>query len=409
MPSRPRLGVRVVAFVLGGLLVAGAGLAGWRAWITRPQGEAQAVEFAEGSLSAELSGARVLALGEATHGNAEFQQLRLQLIQKLPGFRAIVLEEDFGRVALANRYVQGEPGTSQQAARQLGFVLNHTEEMAELLRWLRDHNAGLPVGERVELIGMDVQRVDANKEISLSWLGSRDPELAESLRKELGGWTDASSTGGVVDARPAVDRLIAALDDAPEADGRVARNAAIALRQHLDLLDASNHQYAALRAKIMAANLERTVTEQAARGNGHTVLFAHNSHVDKESKAFAHDDLGTLAARRWGDGYRAIGTEYHHNTLRTGERERRWTVKINNPTPLRGIFAGTAVGWLEFSTASGTNMAVLERSVSMGSAGEGFKQWQAVVPWLNSVSMVPARSYDALVLVEEATPVTPLS
>lgn len=411
--ARPRRAWHVVAIVISALLVVGGGVAGWYAWSTRPQGEPQAVEMEKASVSDELAGATLLALGEATHGNAEFQRLRLQLVQKLPGFRAIVFEEDYGSVAQVNEYVQGGPGTAEEAARRFGFVLNHTAETAELLQWIRDHNADVPGDEQIELVGMDVQRVDANKEIALSWLESRDPALAASLTDDLAEWTDASSFADGVGAQrkaahPLVEQLVAAITDASEPGDHVVRNAARALQQNLDLNAASDSEYGSLRAEIMATNLERTVAEQAARGNGHTLLFAHNGHVDKQSAAFSYDDVGTLAERRWGDAYRVIGTEFHHNTLLTGQRANRWNVVIDNPTPLRGLFAGTRVGWLEFSAASGANRMLLEQPVLMGSAGEGFQQWQAYVPWLNAVSMTPAHSYDVLVLVENATPVTPL-
>ena len=49
--------------------------------------------------------ARVIALGEATHGNKEFQQLKLTVFRRLvetTNVRALNLEGDFGGCALAN-------------------------------------------------------------------------------------------------------------------------------------------------------------------------------------------------------------------------------------------------------------------------------------------------------------------
>ncbi|WP_179251276.1 hypothetical protein [Enemella evansiae] len=44
----------------------------------------------------------------------------------------------------------------------------------------------------------------------------------------------------------------------------------------------------------------------------------------------------------------------------------------------------------------------------MGSVGEGYQAWMGWVPGLTSVSVVPSELYDALVLVADGTPVTPL-
>jgi len=413
--SRPRRRRWPVLLVLVVVLALVSGLVGWRQWSTRPQGEPRAVELGTATVSPTLGDATVLALGEATHGNAELQLARLTLVQQLPRFRAIVFEEDYGSVALVNEWVQGGPGTAEEAARRFGFALSHTAEMAELLQWIRDHNAGVPAAQRIQLIGMDVQRVDANQQVALDWLAAHDRGEAEAVRAALADWTDETSRGEHADelrvaAAPAVDRLLAAIEDVdPGARGRqVALDAATALRQHLELKGAAGPGYAATRARIMAANVQRTVQRQRERGNEHTLLFAHNGHVDKVSAAYRHRDLGELLAERFGDDYRVIGTEVHDATIRTGDHRDRWEVALHNPTPLRGMFAGTQVGYLEFADTSPANRELLSQPVRMASAGERFQQWQAWLPWTSTVSMVPAESYDALILVDHATPVTPL-
>ncbi|MFW6598039.1 erythromycin esterase family protein [Propionibacteriaceae bacterium Y2011] len=410
--SRHRTGRTLVIIALALALVVG-GIVGWRAWTTRAQGEPQAVEFAEATISPELADATVLALGEATHGNAELQLLRLSLAQKLPQFRAIALEEDYGSVAMVDDFVQGGPGTAQEAARRFGFVLNHTAEMAAVLQGIRDLNADRPPTERIQLVGIDVQRVDANRELSLGWLRQHEPAEAAAVRAALEPWTDGTASGdGAAErraaAKPSVDRLVTAIEAAPDDERKqLALNAAVTLQQHI-ALRSSDCRYSEVRAELLAANMSRTVAEQRARSNDHTLLFAHNGHVDKASVAFPHPDLGELLVQEYGEKYRAIGTEVRHATLISGTKQERWQVELDNPTPLRGIFAGTEQGYLEFASATPENRELLERRVPMASAGESFRQWQAWIGPLHAVPMVPADSYDALVLVARATPVTPL-
>lgn len=408
-PGRVRRVLLVIALILAALI---GGSAAVNAWLTRPQGTPGAIEFADADLSPALTSATVLALGEATHGTAEFQRLRTQLIAKLPQFRAIVMEEDYGSIARVDAYIQGGPGTAAEAASQFGFALNETEQMAEFLQWLRDRNAALPAAERTQLVGMDVQRVDASKAIALDWLATRDAATAEQIRADLDAWNEAvvgdALDAARADAAPAVDRLVAATQAASGDDdqARVARNAATTLQQQLRLRAAGSPP--AMRAELMMANLERTVAEQRARGNEHTLLFGHNGHVEKTSAAYRAADLGELAARTWGDGYRVIGTEFHHADVNTGDGRNRWTVSITNPTPLRGMFAGMRVGYLDFADASSENRTLLRQQVGMGSVGEAFQPWQAWVSATHIVPMVPADAYDALVLVERATPTTML-
>lgn len=397
-----------IIVLMAALLVSGVAVGGW-AWMTRPQGHPQAVEFTAAELSAPLTDATVLGLGEATHGNAEFQQLRRQLIGKLPQFRAVVLEDDYGTVAGVNDYVQGGPGTAAEAAERFGFAINRTAEMAELLAWLREQNAGRSPSAWIELIGIDVQRYEASKQIALEALATVDPARATELRQELAALTDDPSASRHAEAAiPALDRLLQALTEADAPRLRTARNAAQALRQAAELDTAEGAGYAATRAEIMFDNLRRTVETQRARGNSHTLMFGHNGHLDRTSAAYRHDDLGALAAAHWGDKYRVIGTEFVRSTFVTGERGDRWQVSMSRRTPLRGMFAGTEVGYLEIAAADGANRELLGRPVRMSSAGERFHRWQARLPMLNSVRMVPDESYDALIMVDRATPVTPL-
>ena len=92
---------------------------------------------------------RIIALGEATHGNAEFQQLKLEVFQIMVenyGVRSFALEADYGCCETANRYIHGGEGTAAQAASALGFQIYQTNEMANLLSWMRAYNENVSEG-----------------------------------------------------------------------------------------------------------------------------------------------------------------------------------------------------------------------------------------------------------------------
>lgn len=407
-------GRRILAIVVLAVVVLAAAVIGGRAWTTRPQGEPQAVEFADAALGPQLTGATVLALGEATHGNAEFQDLRTELARKLPQFRTIVLEEDYGSVVMVDRFVQGGPGTAEEAALRFGFRLNKTAQVADFLQYLRDRNTTLPAEERTHLVGMDVQRVDANKQVSLDRLRASDPGAADRLATELAALTDDRRTAeDYRDASGSIDELAVAVEAtgaAADPAGRIALDAARTLQQGRDLQQQPDVDYMPARSGLMFANLERAVAHSTAEGRPQVLLFAHAGHVEKTSAAYRHDDLGTLAAQRWGEGYRVIGTEFVRTRFLavplTGGERREFS--IDHPTPLRGMFTGTEQGYLEFAAVSQGNADLLHRTVPMGSAGEAFAAWQARVRPLVTVPTVPAEAYDALVLVADATPVTML-
>ena len=76
--------------------------------------------------------ARIIALGEATHGNKEFQELKLSVFRTLvetTNVRELILEGDFGGCALVNEYINGGEGTAEDITRKLGYRILSTSIM----------------------------------------------------------------------------------------------------------------------------------------------------------------------------------------------------------------------------------------------------------------------------------------
>lgn len=106
--------------------------------------------------------AKIIALGEATHGNAKFQQLKLEVFKQVVehnGVRAFALEGDYGGCEQVNRYIHGGEGTAQEAAAAIGFAIYRTEEMAELISYMRQYNESASKGEDLHFYGFDMQRI----------------------------------------------------------------------------------------------------------------------------------------------------------------------------------------------------------------------------------------------------------
>jgi erythromycin esterase len=84
-----------------------------------------------------LERARVVALGEATHGTREFFRLKQRLVEYLVsalGFNVFALEADFGAALAVDDYVQGGPGTAEQALARLDFWTWNAAELRDRAR-----------------------------------------------------------------------------------------------------------------------------------------------------------------------------------------------------------------------------------------------------------------------------------
>ena len=91
-----------------------------------------------------------------------FSSLKLEvfkLMVKNNGVRAFALEGDYGGCEQVNRYIHGGEGTAQEAAAAIGFSIYRTEEMAELISYMRQYNESALEGEDLRFYGFDMQRL----------------------------------------------------------------------------------------------------------------------------------------------------------------------------------------------------------------------------------------------------------
>ncbi len=417
LTRRRPLRVLLVMVLVLALLVAlpVGGYTAYRVVAGAPAGQPQAVELRDATISETLTSATVLGVGEATHGTSEFRTTWRLVAQQVAdkGFTTIVLEENAGTVAPIDAWAQGGPGTAEDAVRQLGFRLSRTRETVELVTWARAWNEGRPEAERVRFYGIDVQRPSVDRDVAVAWLATHDAAVARQHAEALAPVTTDSAFDNALAAAqlPAAQALRAAVEQAAERSGAPYDDATLrALLSARTLVQGLERGKAGLeaydRGATLDANLAWLVAERDAVGAEHTLLLFHNGHVDKTARypMTGTPMLGALAAARWGDAYRTIGTDSRVTRLADSGTTYQFTVH----SPIRGLFRGTTIGYLELAQATGENAQVLARQVPMASAGSPFQPVQAWVPFFHEASVVPTQSWDAIVYVTDSHPTTPL-
>lgn len=115
-----------------------------------------------------FEGRRIVALGEATHGTAEFFLAKHRLVEFLVremGFRHFAMEthpEHHG--PHLDRYVRGEDAPPEEVL----YWPWATEEYVALLDWMREHNRDLSEDERIVFHGIDPQVGERDREMALN-------------------------------------------------------------------------------------------------------------------------------------------------------------------------------------------------------------------------------------------------
>lgn len=139
-------------------------------------------------LKSIVGDARVVALGEATHGTREFFQMKHRVLQFLVeemGFNLFVFEANMPECYRVNDYVLHGKGDPAQALAGLHFWTWNTEEVFEMIRWMRRYNEDPLHTRKVQFRGIDMQFPDIAVVDVEKYLKQVDPEAARMVREKL--------------------------------------------------------------------------------------------------------------------------------------------------------------------------------------------------------------------------------
>ena len=137
-----------------------------RRWVQRHAVSARLDGPDISALAQAMAHAKVVAVGEATHGTHEFAVFRVRLFQQLVehhGFRVFALEAGFGESFAIDRYVTEGVGDPAQALLGLRYWPWYTEEMLDLVEWIRAFNRERPTEDQVRFYGFDIQTSAASR------------------------------------------------------------------------------------------------------------------------------------------------------------------------------------------------------------------------------------------------------
>ncbi len=113
-----------------------------------------------GVIGAAIGESRVVAMGEATHGTREFFQMKHRVFRYLAekkGFKIFALEASMPDCIAMDRFVTKGEGDPKAALANQGFWTWNTQEVLDLLLWMREFNKGKDAKEQLRVYGFDMQ------------------------------------------------------------------------------------------------------------------------------------------------------------------------------------------------------------------------------------------------------------
>lgn len=302
------------------------------------------------ALLERVGDARVVLLGESTHGTSEFYRMRAAITRALverKGFTIVAVEADWPDALRIDRYVRhlASEATERdwEAFSRFPRWMWRNDEVVELIGWMHQHNGGLAepaVG--VGFFGLDLYSLYTSIGEVLTYLTERDPETAALARERYGcltRWEGEPSLYGRValteryrsceeevaqmlrDLLERRSRLL--LDPGSPGDVRAwfdaeqnARLIANAERYYRAMYLGSVHSWN-LRDLHMFETLQ-AILEHGGEGS-RAVIWAHNSHLGDaratEMGARGEHNLGQLCRQAYGDAAYLVGFGTHTGTV----------------------------------------------------------------------------------------------
>lgn len=365
------------------------------------------------------------ALGEASHGNQEFQALRLTLLQKLvsQGYTAFALELDFGEGLLLNDYIQGGSGDGAALVRQLSTPVCRTEQTLALIEWMRAYNETAPEDGKLRFYGIDMQNGEASAARLLAYCEALPlSDLAADLAKiETLTAPSALDQAAAAEISQSLSRVCAALEAAPGADAERALvlQAARALMQAMGTYEVHGEEaYYRYRDRCMADNVLWALERERALGGGKLLLAAHNSHISRRDPSLP-DNMGLFLSEALGNAYYSIGTDFFTARVNIStvsmmtDRYERADHRFCSADPL-AYQAKDLDGsyYLDFSAVDESRPALyrqLHSATPMAQLGEGYLWLWYLFSNQYRPAKIPAELYDGMIYFYRAAPIRVLS
>jgi erythromycin esterase len=374
-----------------------------------------------------VGGARVVALGEATHGTREFFRMKHRVFEYLVerhGVRWFTIEATMPESRDVDRYVTHGVGNPAVLLSRLQFWTWNTREVLDLIEWMRAYNVrvGAP---RLRFLGFDMQSpdvsVDSVRRITArldTTLGARaaritaclDPARAPSNGRMTSTQYQSNTT---VFARTLCQDSLSALQRAVIGSrtallGRADAETVDWLEQYATLLWQWARMAGAttggsfIRDEAMADNLEwATLRETGDR----FFAWAHNYHVSRRPNT-----MGFHLGRRLGSNYLNLaftfGTGTFNAVLAGVGGLRTHTIDAVDSTSIEWLFQQGGQPRLLFDTrklqSGGSDAAVLrDRPVRMRSIGSVYS---ATTPAAYFEDVLLPADYDGIIWFRSTSP-----
>ena len=303
-----------------------------------------------------IGDARIVMLGEASHGTHEYYTWRSHISKKLieeKGFNFIAVEGDWPDCYRLNRFVKGYDAENKNAFKVLHEFNRWPTwmwanwEIVALTDWLQKHNTGLPANKKAGFYGLDVYSLWESMASIMRYLKKTDPsalkvaeeafQCFEPYRKDEGqSYARASQfvpelcETEVVDLLKEIRKKLPTYNTDHENVFSAEQNALVTVdaeKYYRAMIHGGPHSWN-VRDRHMADTMERLLKFYGE--NSKVIVWEHNTHIgDARATDMAGDgmyNIGELARTEHHDkGVVLVGFGSYKGTVIAGKN---WGAKM---------------------------------------------------------------------------------
>jgi len=385
--------------------------------------------------------ARVVLIGEASHGTSDFYRTRAAITRQLierHGFNIVAVEADWPDAAQLDRFARQREASAWTPAAFVRFPtwMWRNTDVSRFIHWLHHHNRQLDDEQRVEFRGLDVYSLRNSIAEVLQYLDRVDPEQAQQARRRYGclsPWQDDpvrygfyvehGKSGSCEDAVIAqlnsllAERLEAFAQD-HEALFNAAQNARVvrAAEQYYRVMYRGSTASWNLRDRHMFDTLQALLKHRGPAAKA--VVWAHNSHIGNAAATAmggrGEFNIGQLCRIAWGRDAVLIGMGTDHGQVAAADD---WDGEMQ----IKDIRPARADSWEHQFHLSGLGAALLDwrdpqrqalreaLSTSLLERAIGVIYRPYTELHSHYFQAVLADQFDAFIWLDETHPVKPLS
>ncbi|WP_247234433.1 erythromycin esterase family protein [Telluribacter sp. SYSU D00476] len=387
----------------------------------------------------EIGDARVVLLGEASHGTSEYYTWRTAISRRLiqeKGFDFIAVEGEWADSYRINNFIKG-PRRDSTAAVEALRTYNRwptwmwgNYEVASLVTWLNGYNQNQAANNKIGFFGLDVYCLWESMTELMPYIQNADPKLVQAAQKVHQCFQPFSAdaqqyamavANASADCRDETSRLWSTISKQGEGKAKTEaqfvaeQNALVALNgeRYYRSMVSSNTESWNIRDRHMMQTLRRLLEFHGPNSKG--IVWEHNTHVGDarytDMASSGEVNVGQLAREEIGqDKVYIVGFGSYSGTVIAGSSWGAPLQTMNVPQAVPG-------SWEQIlHELSPTNKIILSKDIRdnkqlnqrIGHRAIGVVYNPAIEHRGNYVPSVLPKRYDAFIFIDQTRALRPI-